>query len=234
MTSTDSAPAANTMAHPQADETSTRTEPRDLGERLPALDRLTHPARVEGVARLFAPGTRVVCPAIADLLREAPSSVERLPTESAMTENMRRFKSISIAKERQMSTFVMRDAIRQESFDWGTIGWRLTPALGAQSLVVMDVTLNPGGGHDFHRHPGQEEMIIVTEGEIIQFIEQDQSVLAPGDSVFLEAGIIHASLNRGTEPARLQIAIGPSIGGETGYGLVDVSDQEPWSSLRPD
>jgi len=132
-----------------------------------------------------------------------------------------------------MSTFVMRDAVLQQEFDWGTIGWRLVPASGARQLVVMDVVLQPGGGHDFHRHPDQEEMIIVQSGAIIQFIERDSSLLASGDSVFLEPGVIHASFNRGKVPARLQVVIGPSLGGETGYVLVDVSDEDPWRSLRP-
>ena len=133
-----------------------------------------------------------------------------------------------------MSTFVMRDTIRREEFDWGTIGWRLVPATGAQHLVVMDVTIVPGAGHDFHRHPGQEEMIIVRDGQITQFIEQESSLLASGDSVFLGEGIVHASFNRGAQPAVLQVVIGPSLGGETGYGLVDVSTEAPWASLRPD
>ncbi len=132
-----------------------------------------------------------------------------------------------------MSTFVMRDAVVQEQFDWGTIGWRLVPSAGARALVVMDVVLQPGGGHDFHRHPDQEEMIIVRSGEIIQFIEQESRLLAQDDSVFLEPGVIHASFNRGPVPARLQVVIGPSGGGKTGYALVDVSDQDPWRSLRP-
>jgi hypothetical protein len=40
-------------------------------------------------------------------------------------------------------------------------------------------------------------MIIVQSAEIIQFIEQDSSPLASGDSVSLEPGVIHASFNRG-------------------------------------
>src|SRR5664279_4573049 len=122
-----------------------------------------------------------------------------------------------------MSTFVMRDTVRQETFEWGTIGWRLVPSTGSRHLVVMDVTIVPGAGHDFHRHPGQEEMIIVTEGQIIQFIEQESSLLASGDSVFLAEGIVHASFNRASGPAVLQVVFGPSLGGETGYGLVGVS-----------
>jgi quercetin dioxygenase-like cupin family protein len=131
-----------------------------------------------------------------------------------------------------MSSFVKQTDVREEGFDWGTIGWRLTPSDGAKHLVIMDVTLEPGEGHAFHRHPGQEEMIIVKQGEITQFIERDSTSLGPGDSVYLEEGVIHASYNDGSETAHLQVVIGPSLGGDTGYGLEDVSTEEPWASLR--
>ena len=131
-----------------------------------------------------------------------------------------------------MSRFIRAGDVRIEQFDWGTIGWRLVPAAGAAHLVIMDVTLLPGGGHDFHRHPGQEEMIIVRRGRITQYIDLESADLGPGDSVFLDAGVVHASFNDGDEPAELQVAIAPSIGGETGYDLEDVSGQQPWSSLR--
>lgn len=130
------------------------------------------------------------------------------------------------------SSFVKQPDVRQESFDWGTIGWRLTPQTGSQHLVIMDVTLEPGEGHAFHRHPGQEEMIIVKQGAVTQYIERESTTLRPGDSVFLESGVIHASYNDGSETAHLQVVIGPSLGGETGYGLEDVSGEEPWASLR--
>ena len=131
-----------------------------------------------------------------------------------------------------MSQFIRAGDVRVEEFDWGTIGWRLVPATGSEHLVVMDVTLIPGGGHDFHRHPGQEEMIIVKRGLITQYIKRDSADLGPGDSVFVAAGVVHASFNDGSEPAELQIAIGPSIGGETGYGIEDLSAEEPWRGLR--
>jgi quercetin dioxygenase-like cupin family protein len=131
-----------------------------------------------------------------------------------------------------MSQFIRSGDVRVEQFEWGTIGWRLVPAAGAEHLVVMDVTLIPGGGHDFHRHPGQEEIIIVKRGTITQYIEQDAAELEAGDSVFLDAGVVHASFNDADEPAELQVVIGPSIGGETGYGIEDVSAQEPWRGLR--
>jgi quercetin dioxygenase-like cupin family protein len=131
-----------------------------------------------------------------------------------------------------MSSFVKQSDVRQEDFDWGRIGWRLTPENGAATLVVMDVTLEPGEGHAFHRHPGQEEMIIVKQGEITQFLEQESTTLGPLDSVFIEEGVIHASYNDGGETAHLQVIIGPSLGEGSGYGLEDVSGEEPWASIR--
>jgi quercetin dioxygenase-like cupin family protein len=131
-----------------------------------------------------------------------------------------------------MSSFVPQARIRQEDFDWGRIGWRLTPEDGAKHVVVMDVTLEPGEGHAFHRHPGQEEMIIVKQGRITQYLEQESSTLEPLDSVFIEAGMIHASYNDGDDTAHLQVVIAPSLGEGSGYGLEDMSAEEPWASLR--
>ena len=130
-----------------------------------------------------------------------------------------------------MSSFVKQGDVKQEQFDWGVIGWRLVPDKGSKHLVIMDVTLEPGEGHDFHRHPGQEEMIIVKQGEITQYIEQESTSLGAGDSVYLDEGVVHASFNEAGGTAHLQVVIGPSIG-EGGYGLVDVSADEPWASIR--
>ena len=132
-----------------------------------------------------------------------------------------------------MSGFMRLADVRREQFDWGVIGWRLVPAQGADHLVVMDVELQPGGGHDFHRHPGQEEVIIVNDGVITQFLGEESSTLAAGDSVFVPEGIVHASFNDSEQTAFLQVVISPSLGGETGYAAEDVTDQEPWVSLRP-
>jgi quercetin dioxygenase-like cupin family protein len=131
-----------------------------------------------------------------------------------------------------MGKFIKQGDIEHEQFDWGDVGWRTYPKTGAQQLVVMDVTLEPGGGHDFHRHPGQEEVIVVKRGQITQYLEQDSTTLGPDDSVFIEEDLVHASFNEGDESALLQVIIAPSLREGTGYGLVDVSGEEPWASLR--
>jgi quercetin dioxygenase-like cupin family protein len=131
-----------------------------------------------------------------------------------------------------MSRFVLAEDVRQESFDWGEVGWRCIPPItGSQQLAVLDVLLAPGHGHDFHKHPDQEEMIIVKSGRIEQWIEQESHQLGPGDSVYIDANVVHASFNTGGGTAELQVFLGPSVG-EGGYELVDVSGEEPWSTLR--
>lgn len=131
-----------------------------------------------------------------------------------------------------MSKFVLGSDVEKESFDWGEVGWRCAPTTtGAKQITVMDVTLDSGGGHAYHKHPDQEEMIIVKSGQIEQWIEQDKHALGPGDSVYIDADVVHASFNTGSETAQLQVILGPCVG-EGGYELVDVSDQEPWSTLR--
>ena len=51
--------------------------------------------------------------------------------------------------------FVPLSDVRREEFDWGVIGWRLIPSKGADHLVVMDVELQPGGGHNSTATPAR-------------------------------------------------------------------------------
>lgn len=131
-----------------------------------------------------------------------------------------------------MSRFVLAGDVKRDSFDWGEVGWRCIPPItGSTRLAVLDVVLGPGGGHAFHKHVDQEEMIIVTSGRIEQWIEREKHELGPGDSVYIDADVVHASFNTSSEDAHLQVVLGPSVG-EGGYELVDVSGEEPWASLR--
>lgn len=128
--------------------------------------------------------------------------------------------------------FVHETDIEREQLDWGGLGWiSRPPSTGARQLTVLDVSLEPGHGHDFHTHPEQEEVIVVQAGEIEQWLEGEKTVLGPGEAVFIGMGTVHASFNTGQETARLTVALGPCAG-EGGYELVDVSGEEPWRSLR--
>ncbi len=124
-----------------------------------------------------------------------------------------------------------KQAVREE-LEWGSLAWFSSPAVSnAKDLVVIEVTFNPGGGHDFHKHPNQEETLYVIEGSVEQWIDQERRTLGPGDSAFIGADVVHASFNLGGGNAKLLAILGPCVGPQ-GYELVAVAGQEPWASLR--
>jgi quercetin dioxygenase-like cupin family protein len=128
--------------------------------------------------------------------------------------------------------FFTKDTVERDELNWGTIGWLSRPSTtGAKQLAVLDVTLEPGFGHNFHKHPNQEEVIFVVKGTIEQWLEQEKRTLGPGDAVFIPADTVHASFNEGDTTAHLIAILGPCVG-EAGYELVDVSDKAPWNTLR--
>jgi quercetin dioxygenase-like cupin family protein len=128
--------------------------------------------------------------------------------------------------------FITQDTIEQEQFDWGKMGWVSRPEFtGSDLLCVMDVTLGPGGGHAFHKHPDQDEVIWVREGRIEQWLEENKHELGPGEAVFIPKDVVHASYNVGDSDARLSVMLAPCAG-EGGYVAVEVHEEEPWASLR--
>ena len=129
--------------------------------------------------------------------------------------------------------FVLSSEAKREQLDWGLLGWLSSPGeTKAKDLVVIEVELNPGGGHDFHKHPDQEEVIYVVSGEVEQWLEKEGKTLTSGDSIFIDKDVVHASFNTSSEPARLLAILGPCIDSDSGYDVVEVADQEPWASLR--
>lgn len=128
--------------------------------------------------------------------------------------------------------FITKDDIVVDSFDWGTSGWISRPELtGSRALCVMDVTLQPGAGHPFHKHPDQEEIIWVREGRIEQWLEDRKHELGPGEAVHIPTGMVHGSYTLGDSEAKLSVILTPTAG-EGGYEVVDVFEEEPWASLR--
>ena len=130
------------------------------------------------------------------------------------------------------SRFIAAGDIVRDQFDWGEAGWVSRPELtGSRAMCVMDVTLQPGAGHPFHRHPDQEEIIWVREGRIEQWLEDRKQELGPGEAVYIEMDIVHGSYTVGDAPAKLTVILTPTAG-EGGYEVIDVFEEEPWASLR--
>jgi quercetin dioxygenase-like cupin family protein len=94
-------------------------------------------------------------------------------------------------------SFISSMQVKREEAEWGSLAWFSSPAVSnARNLVVIEVALNPGGAHSFHKHPKQEEVIYVIEGEIEEWVDGEKRTLRPGDSAFIAAGVVHASFNR--------------------------------------
>lgn len=128
-------------------------------------------------------------------------------------------------------TFKPASEIERQEQEWGIFAAVSSPADGAERLMTVEGTFLPGKGHDFHRHPNQEEVIYVLEGELEQWVEHEHRMLGPGDGVLIPAGVVHASFNTGNEPAKIIAVLSPCVG-EAGYEVEEVAAEEPWRSLR--
>jgi quercetin dioxygenase-like cupin family protein len=114
---------------------------------------------------------------------------------------------------------------------WGATRFASHPAsTGARQLCVLEAVFGPGGGHPFHMHPDQEELLYVVSGRIEQWVGREMRILGPGDSAFLPAGVVHASHNAGDGEGKVLAIFGPCVG--DGFASVELADQAPWSGLR--
>lgn len=121
----------------------------------------------------------------------------------------------------------------REKPDWGSLAWCCRPSdTGAKDLVVMEVSLAPGASHAFHKHPKQEEVIYVLDGEVEQWLDRQRRVLQAGDAVFIPGDTVHATFNVGRKDAKLLAIVGPCVNRENGYEVEEVAGQSPWKDLR--
>lgn len=129
--------------------------------------------------------------------------------------------------------FIGASDVAHENVGWGELTWVVRPSItGSGSLALVEVTVFPGRGHAFHRHPDQTEVIWVREGRIEQWLDQEHRELGPGDAALVPPGVVHASFALGEAPARFSVVLTPAVG-DDGYVTVDLADTEPWASLRP-
>jgi len=81
---------------------------------------------------------------------------------------------------------------------------------------------DPGKGHNFRKHPDQEEVVIVIAGKVEQWVDREKRILGPGDSAFIPADVVHASFNVGDQAAKIIAILGPCVG-PVGYEVVDTA-----------
>jgi quercetin dioxygenase-like cupin family protein len=71
-----------------------------------------------------------------------------------------------------------------------------------REVSMQSVTMPPGAGNQFHRHPG-DQWTAVQEGEVTFTVQgQPPKVLKVGDSNYVPRGTIHRQQNLSDKPAR--------------------------------
>ncbi|MBM3834727.1 MAG: cupin domain-containing protein [Verrucomicrobia bacterium] len=109
--------------------------------------------------------------------------------------------------------------------------WHCRPGMVKDTnLLFVRAQLPPGEAHKFHYHPQMEEILYVLSGTAEQWVEADKRRMGPGDSLYLPAGIIHGTYNVGSELLDFLAILSPAK--SDGPITIEVSNQEPWQSLR--
>jgi len=129
------------------------------------------------------------------------------------------------------SQFRMEGNIAPDQAPWGFSRWLSHPSsTRAKQLTAMSASIAPRQGHSFHKHPNQEEVLYVIDGQVEQWIEGEKRMLGPGDAIFIAPGIVHATFNVSGDDARVIVIFSPCVG--DGFEAVDVSSEAQWQGLR--
>ncbi len=112
--------------------------------------------------------------------------------------------------------FVRPESVASFGFDWGKLALTVGPEVnGAQRFSGGIVTVQPGGGHARHNHPGAEEIILVLTGTGEQMVEDDDGTalteqVGPGCTIYVPESRYHSTLNTGSGPMTLFVVYSPA------------------------
>lgn len=122
------------------------------------------------------------------------------------------------------------DAVRVQS-PWTLEEWLCRADVVAnEQLLLVRANMDPFRSHPFHKHPTREELIFIISGQAEQWVGQNHRILKPGEMAFVPMGEIHGTFNPFPEKLVFLAILSPAKAAEP--GIVDVSTEEPWASLR--
>ena len=131
-----------------------------------------------------------------------------------------------------MKRFITGADVQHGDFPWCHVEWMANPELvGARELLLVRATFPPHEAHNFHRHPGREEIIYVTEGRAEQWVGREKRLLGPGELAHIPNDTPHATFNPGPGTLKFLAILSPVEA--PGDFTVDIFDQEPWVTIRP-
>jgi uncharacterized cupin superfamily protein len=91
---------------------------------------------------------------------------------------------------------------------------RLAPVTGIEDFGVSHVVLEPGGlSSQRHWHEGEDELVVMIEGEAILIEDEGETMMRPGDVAIFPKGIAngHYLVNRSARPCVFVAVGGPSV-----------------------
>jgi quercetin dioxygenase-like cupin family protein len=128
--------------------------------------------------------------------------------------------------------FVTAKEMQVDELPWGPHDWLCRPGLTeAEQLLLVRVHMPPGKAHAFHRHPEMEEIIYILEGTAEQWVDREKRILGPGEIAHIPKDVVHGTYNIGNQTLRFLAILSPAK--IQGPPLIDMSQEEPWKSLRP-
>jgi len=99
-----------------------------------------------------------------------------------------------------------------------------------EHLLLVRANMDAGRCHPFHTHPTREELIYIVSGRAEQWVGREHRILGPGEMAFIPMGEVHGTFNPHDEKLVFLAILSPARAAEP--GIVDVSTQEPWASIR--
>jgi len=136
-----------------------------------------------------------------------------------------------LAKKPEHLRFVTQAEMQVETLPWGPHDWLCRPGLtDARNLLLVRVHMPAGQAHKFHVHPEMEEIIYILSGRAEQWVDREKKILSPGQIAHIPKGVVHGTYNAGATILEFLAILSPAE--ISGPPLVDMSDQEPWRSVR--
>ena len=102
---------------------------------------------------------------------------------------------------------------------------------GAGNLLLVRASFPAGEAHNFHKHPGRDEIIYVLSGKADQWVGEEKKTLNPGEIAHIPMDTPHATFNPYDEDLEILAMLSP-VHAE-GEFTVDVFDEEPWRTICP-
>jgi quercetin dioxygenase-like cupin family protein len=150
--------------------------------------------------------------------------------ESVTDPRVRSMLALIIMETKERRFVTAADAVQFLS-PWTLEEWMCrSDVVPNEHLLMVRANMDPFRSHPFHTHPTREEIIYIISGRAEQWCGKEKRILNPGEMVFIPKGEVHGTYNPFPEKLVFLAILSPANAADP--AVVDVSEEEPWRSLR--